>query len=471
MDEQLYQTINRLRKSGELQEAWNVGCPAVQENPHDNFLKGAFFWVCYAHLKEIQSKIKSRAEHGTEFPVPAANELERINFYLDWIIWLDIADGGFEYRSLLLIFQKNLGGMPKLLLLLVKHSGTLFNDEDKKCFVTEHGESPSLMLKFARIVLKAWRENEEIRQLPIEQLCLLCERVRQETNDKKNSIWLDYDEAKCFIAANRFEQARDLVLGVLRKKSSESWAWGALAATYRKEDPDAAIVLFSKALCCAHDDVFALPVLRGFAQLLADRGFPLEASMCVRRAANCYVENGWKIKADLETLMNASWYDDTADLTLLPAFLESHSASEQDFLYGKSEQRIGVVQNVHQSGKGFHAYLSKDQSISVRLGLYSLKSSPSPGDFVRLTLAAEDQSVIGAEPCQRERMDDVGDCEGDLRVAEKGFGFVEDTYVPKDLLRPEMDGRKVRVLRFLDFDKKKNRHSWKALKIEVLASG
>lgn len=468
MDEKPFQKINRLRKAGNLAEAWDVGCSAVQENPNDQYLKGAFFWVCYAYLKEVQSNIKSRAEVGNGEYAPNADELERINFLLDWIIWLNIPPGGYEYRSLLLSFQKNIECVPKLVLLLVKYSNNLFTDEDKQPYVSKNGESPSLMHKFSRKVAKSWMINEDVRQLPIDELRLLFARTRQETKEKHQQIWLDYDEAKCLILAGRFKQARDCALNVLRRKQTESWAWGALATTYRDENADAAIVLFSKALCCAHDDVFALPTLKGLAPLLAELNFQNEASMCVKRAVNCYVENGWNIKSDLESLMSQPWYNAEADLELLPHFLEKQATTALDYLFGEREYCIAIVQNIHASGKGFHAYLNRNQCISVRLGLYRSKRPPSVGDYIRLTLSAEDQSVIVAEACETGKMDDVSYIEGTLIIKDKGFGFVEDTYIPKTLIRQDMNGCQVRALRIFAFDRTKNKHGWKALTIDVI---
>lgn len=468
MDEKLSQKINRLRKSGHLAEAWNVGCPAIQEHSNDQYLKGAFFWVCYDYLKEMQNLIKSRADSGNGNHTPNASELERINSLLDWIIWLDIPPGGFEYRNLLLICQNNLEYMPKLVLLLVNFSDNLFTDKDRQPYVNENGESPSLMLKFTRKVAKSWRENESVRQISVDELCLLFSKTRKESNDKQQQIWLDYDEAKCLIQAKRFDQAKDCALAVLRRKQTESWAWGALATIFREEDPSAAVVLFSKALCCAHDEKFALPILKGLAPLLAERGFEDEASMCIKRAVNCYVEKGWNIKSELEQLMNQSWYHAEVGLEPLQPFLEKQAATALDFLFGEREQSIAVVQNLHASGKGFHAYLNRNQSTSVRLGLYRSGKPPNLGDYVRLTLATEDQSVIVAEPCEPVDLDDVGYQEGTLNIKDKGFGFVEDTFVPKSLVQQDMDGQSVRVFRILDFDKTKKRHSWKALKIQIL---
>ena len=80
----------------------------------------------------------------------------------------------------------------------------------------------------------------------------------------------------------------------------------------------------------------------------------------------------------------------------------------------------------------------------------------------------EDQSVIAAEPCESESMDDVGYIEGKLDIKEQGFGFVEDVYVPNNLVRQDMNGREVSGIKVLSLDKSKGTHSWKALTIDVL---
>lgn len=468
MDEQAFQTVNRLRKSGNLDEAWNIGCAAVQENSNDQYLKGAFFWVCYAYLKEVQNGIKARAKSNNGDHIPNSGELERINFLLDWVLWLDIPSGGYEYRSLLLTFQASLEYLPKLILLLIRISDNLFLDEDKQPFVNEKGESPSLMLKFTRKVAKAWIQNECVRELPVDEVCELFSRTKAQVRDSQQKIWLDYDEAKCLIMAKRFEQARDCILPVLRKKQTESWAWGALATSYRSDDPNAAVILFSKALLCAQDDVFALSTLKGFALILAQQGYAHEASMCVKRAVNCYVENGWNIKGDLEKLVCESWYDANVDLEALKSFLKKHAGSALDYLFGEREQRVAVVQNIHNSGKGFNAYLNKNESVSVRLGVFRSNKKPLPGDFVLLAISTEDQSVVEAKPYKQVDLDDVSYLDGVLSIKDKGFGFVEDTFVPSFLIDKEMDGQSVGVLRVLSYDKSKGIHGWKALKLQLI---
>lgn len=467
MAEQVFQQINRLRKSGELDAAWELGCTTVQQNPSDSFLKGAFFWVCYAYLKDVRDTIKARAAAGKSEFTPTRQEAERIDFLLDWIIWLDLPDSVFEYRSLLLIFQANLEHFPKLMLLLAKHAKTLFSPEDKQPFITEKGESPSLMLKFTRKLAKTWSSQTTLRHLSVDDLITLLTLTRHEVKDTQQLIWLDYDEARCLIVAKRYEEARKRILAVLRKKQNEAWAWGALATTYRQKDPQAAITLFAKALSCAHDDALALPTLKGFAVLLAAEGLHNEASICVHRAVNCYLHNGWQIKTDLEQLLNQPWYNHQVNTELLTSFILQRSQNAADYLFGERVQKLALVQNIHAGNRGFHAWVSRNQSLSVRMKLWSDKLPLSPGDYVQLTIAEEDQSVVAVAPAQAQPLTDAGEIEDILRVTEKGFAFVGDTFVPKDLVPAGMDGQKVHVVRVVELDKTKNRYGWRALKVII----
>lgn len=466
MEEPINRQITHLRKSGDLQAAWDLGCPAVQENPNDNYLKGSFFWVCYAFLKQIEEGIKNRSEKNNGNYTPNETELERINFYLDWIVWLNIPPGGFEYRSLLLLFQKNLESIPKLISVLLKIYNNLFDEEDRVPYINDKGESPSLMLKFARKVAKAWMEKEEVRQMDTENLLALFKFVRNECKDRQQIIWLDYDEAKCLIMAGKLAQAREFIIPVLLKKQNESWAWGALAATYRKEDPAIAITLFCKALTHTHDEKFALPLLKGLAPLLAANGQLAVASMCVRSAIDCYVNNGWKVKPELEKLSAQAWYDNSVNTSELSQYYKVHSEGAVDFLHGPSEQYVAIISSVHQSGKGFDAYNSRTKKFGVRLSLFKSKNKPKAGDYVQITLSASNQEVISAEPCVSIQLDDVSTETGELRMAAGGFGFVNDCFIPPYLITEGVAGKQVNVTKVYDFNKKKSQYSWKGIKLD-----
>ncbi len=54
MPESPAQAVTRLRKAGELKDAWDMAEDAIRKTPDDLYLKQAVFWVCYAFLKNIQ---------------------------------------------------------------------------------------------------------------------------------------------------------------------------------------------------------------------------------------------------------------------------------------------------------------------------------------------------------------------------------------------------------------------------------
>ncbi|PVZ65653.1 tetratricopeptide repeat protein [Pelagibaculum spongiae] len=462
--EQPFKVINQLRKEGRLDEAWNIGCPAVQENPQDRYLKGAFFWVCYAYLKQVQGPIYERGKANGNF-LPNQVEAERINFLLDWINWLSIPAGGYEHRSLLLTCQKNLEDFPKLVLLLFSCRQGLFEAGDKAPYQSNRGESPSLMLSFARKVANCWLNNEQARQIELSDLRQFFSQVRREAGDRQHIIWLDYDEAKCLISAGNFDDARAFIIPVLKKKQSESWAWGALADTYVKTDPDTAITLFAQGINHSHDEKFALKLLTGITPLLASCGYVQQASMCIQRAVACYQSNGWKIKNDLTQFQQQPWFDASVDITELPPFLQQKAQGALDLLLGPARKACGLVVNLHKSGKGLHLYLSAQVSVSVPLRLIKSRVTPNVGDYLLATLAGEGEetSVLAAEITSPQTIPGVETYTDELRVTDKGFGFVGDTFVPPFMVKDGMNMRAVEVVRYKDFDKKKGKLGWRAL--------
>jgi tetratricopeptide (TPR) repeat protein len=466
--EPTFKEINRLRKAGQLEEAWKIGVIEVQEKPNDVYLKGSFFWVCYDYLKLVQTPIQDRGQASGNFR-PRDDEMERIDFLLDWIVWLNLTYGSFEYPRLMFLFRKNLEYIPKLVHLLATAQDKLFIEEDKQPYQGKYGELSSLMLGSARQLAKAWLEFGNVYALDVESVLRFLDVTRKQVKDKKNLIWLDYDEAKCFIKAQRYDDARKFVIPVLKKKKNESWAWGALAATYLKQDQTTAIKLFAEGLSHAHDEKFALKLLKGLAPLLARAGHENEASMCVKRALTCYEENGWRIKDDLQRMIDSDWYNSMCDLQEMSSFIEGARRGAEELLYGELSQAAGLVMNLHQSGKGCHIYLRPGVVVSSPFGNFTDRK-PKLADFVivKYSGSIEELKIRSVEVTENADVPGLEYFTGELRIHAKGFGFVDDTFIPPGLFEPSSDGKKVKVLRFEDLDKTKNKLGWKAATLELI---
>ena len=459
-----------MRKAGDLQEAWNVGFAALEHSPQDMYIKGALFWVCYEFIKQQQGKISKRAASSNNFR-PSDFEFERIEDLLQTIVSFDIPTGGLEYKMLLVQFKKNLEWFPSLVNLVLCHQDALFDEESKKPFQAEKGEIPSLMLSTARQIASAWLRAHKFWQLDLNQVLGFIHLARNQVSDTKHLIWLDYDQAKCLIVSGQYDQARELLLPILRKKQKEAWAWGALAATYQKQDHSLALKLFAKGIVSAHDVTFSLKLLQGAIPLLLANQQPTEASMCLKTVLQAYQSNGWKVKPELEQLTNQPWYDASVDEKELKAFLKSLCRDAIEYLHGPLEKVIGVVESIHRSEKGFQVFVNKSTAWSVRMGIHKSNQKPQAGDYVELSLSinGNEKEVVASIPSQPIEIADVDTVEGELHIATKGFGFVEDTFVPPFLIGDIVNKSRVKALRIMAWDKTKARHNWKAIKLEQVA--
>ena len=438
----------------------------MQAAPQDSYLKGALFWVCYEFLKHQLEKLNKRASSSDNYR-PTDFEFDQIENLLQTIVDLDIATGGLEYKMLLVQFKKSLEWFPTLIHLVLRHQTVLFDDDAKTPFQAEKGEVPSLMLSTARQVASAWLRAREYWQLDLNQVMAFINQTREQAYDTKHMMWLDYDQAKCLVVAGQYDQARELILPILRKKQKESWAWGALAATYSKQDQRLAMKFFARGIVSAHDVTFSLRLLQGMIPLLLANQQQAEASMCLKTAIAAYQVHGWKLKQELEQLSMQSWYDSGVNEKQLEPFLNSISHDALDYLHGPIKKVVVLVENIHKSGKGFQVFVNKSISLSVRIGVHKDKQKPQAGDYVELSVVSVDGNLeaVASSPAKPVDMEDVSYIEGKLKITQKGFGFVEDTFVSPVVIGNIKNESQVRAQRILSWDKSKSRYNWKAIKL------
>ncbi|QCS49812.1 hypothetical protein FEK30_10380 [Picosynechococcus sp. PCC 11901] len=286
-----------------------------------------------------------------------------------------------------------------------------------------------------------------------------------------DKTWLHYDYAKCLIATRNYEAARDLVLPIVRTKVSESWAWGALAATYIDSNPSKAVACFAKGLGECREAKFSTKMRGGLASLLASQGEFDKASALLCSIAEIYSVEAWTRKSEYEALMAQPWFNASAtDSINLDQFLSATGAQANNLLYDETTTETGVVASIHKSGKGFNVYLSERLRIAVRKGIYATKKLPSVGDWISVTYAdaSDSTDVLEAAPAAPINLPGVETEVGELKIHPKGFGFVGNTFVAPYLVVPEMHGAKVEVLKIWDMNPKKKKMAWRAIKVTKL---
>lgn len=84
------------------------------------------------------------------------------------------------------------------------------------------------------------------------------------------------------------------------------------ARLYSDEQPDLALACACRALECSSDPKFTVKVHRELAQMLADRGEYAQASSELALVISLRQEQSWGSDAELQDLINSSWYDPSA---------------------------------------------------------------------------------------------------------------------------------------------------------------
>lgn len=460
------QELFNLRKTGKTEDAWQFGIQAMEQNPTDEYLKGAFFWVCFDKIKVIQSRIHQRAAQSKSF-TPSPQEQQELENILSHIIRLDIpaSPERFEYKQLIIQCKKNIKDLPQLIFLILKHQENMFDEDARTPYKFENKEFPSLMLEAARGVAKAFLATYKNNVFNPQLVEVFIRKTQELAHDKTHMIWLNYDYAKFLIASNRMQDAQRLLTPILQEKQSESWAWHSLAETYLHNNSDIALQLFAKSIMSAHKIHFASKSVAAIIPLLVQRELHVEASICLKSIVNLYQKEGWNIPNAFINFLQQDWYQDEIEDTDLRKSLQPFTKDVYNFLYDTILNCNAIVESIHKSQKGFKAYIDKETSLHVSCKIQ--KNNISVGDYLNLSVAVtdSDSKVLSFKKTNETNITGASIIKGELRITDKGFGFVDDVFFPPFLVSNLKNNQTISALSIESWDKSKNRFGQKAIKI------
>ena len=462
----VFDDIRELKSRQKYSEAWVVGFSALQEEMNNEYLKTALFWVAYAALKDITSEVRSR-----EPMQPRAQEQEVIDGWVNSIadLRLDLPNENIDFRLWNLF--KGIGHHCGPLCNYVLSSGrSIFHDQDHEPFVTDKGESPSLVARVARTVAQHYLLHRKSSGLPAPRVVALLEYALTAAKDGSGGkTWLEYDRAKIFLSCGEFERARQAYLVVLKKKMTESWAWFGLAQTY-PEDNDKAIKLIAKGLISANEDKFAIRGYVLLAQLSSESSAYELSSKALVKVHRIYEANGWQLKDRVVEMMASAWFDGSVDIVRLDEELAALAEGADELAANRPVTVNGVVERVHRSGKGAEIYVDRKLQLRAKKQMFLTGSLPDCGAAVSVTFDAgsDDNTVISVDEAPAFEADDVRCFHGVIKVTEKGFGFVSDEiFVPPMLIDGVTTNENVSGVAVMQYDQKKNRYGWKAVSLKL----
>src|SRR3989344_5375782 len=458
----VFDEIRDHKSRADFEGAWQVGYPTFEQDAGNTFLQTSLFWVIYAELKKLLEPFKTR-----DNKTPHPNEQRLIDLWASRILLLqlELPNELIDYR-LWNLFRETGKFCDPICLFILQRGSSLFSPDDHNPFSTDKGESPSVVLRLARMVAVNYLHKGLDSPLPVSRVVAFLKYALDKAEDSpQGKIWLEYDKARIFVTAGDIVRARDAYLSVLRNKRGESWAWFGLAKTYENE-PATAICLVSFGLTCAHDPKFSIPGLVRLAELLAQTGVHDYASKALIKLTKIYSDNGWALKESIVELTSSAWFDASLDTSDLDAHVEELAIGANQYAMAKPTYLSGVLLSVHESGKGATIYIHRDLKFSARKAVFENRKIPKPGTLVKIfcDLGSESQDVVSVENIQVIETQDIRSFKGSLKVSQKGFGFVNgDIFVPPGLVEGVQRDAEVAGAAVMSFDKTKSKYGWKAI--------
>lgn len=416
-----FNDISKLRKSGRLNEAYQMASDELAQQPDDIWAQRAMAWVLYDFAKKNAS-----FENQDKF-VKCIAQIGSINIAADeTMFWESVT---WLVRSMIATVERNRDHQPVFFsslfavirplplpkpteaysallqtTLRLKTEWLQYPDfcqwwgldnlrpEDYKPQQTEDGNrilslAERVFMAYTKALLSQNRHDDLVEWEP--QLSKLA-------NDNPSYIYLPYYLAKVRLAIGNAEQVLQSMKAFVRKKRGEFWVWELLGDA--SSDPDEQFCFYAKAMTCRTKEEMIVALREKMVFQLVAHNQYAEARYELDRVIATRQRHQWSIPYKLQQLTSETWY------------LQSLATKDINLFY--------------------QPFAEKADSL-----VFGSKSE-------------ESKNVSGL-----------------LKKSKSGFGFVEYVFVPAWMIENVSNGEAVDVKAAKSFDKKKNQWGWKALKV------
>ena len=244
-------------------------------------------------------------------------------------------------------------------------------------------------------------ENTEARKVA-------AEFVEKHVGKYPAQEWFPYYRAVCMLAMGRKDDAKTVLMPIVRSKMTEFWAWQKLGMCFDKGSNEHLQCLCRAAICPVQGEEYLLGVFMDIGSLLMEIGHRGEGRFLLEKVRSIRTRKGWRIPPQVELALEAS--QDVAPSDVEP-LLKDMGKQAEEVLLSDIPWRKGVLTRLNVE-------ISREDG-SRRLF-----------HFVKVAL------------------DDTGKKIADCRVPAKGaYRFLEQLHLGSPLeMRLDVSGDRPRVL-------------------------
>lgn len=508
--------IRTLRKSGRLDEAFELAQQSLEEAVDNIWLKREIGWVYYAKAKslaeigEIKAAIEvlklvaalgfaaseesllakqlpwvcaaiakhfadtyKGKEKDSDFYCNAQHIIDTLCALIEVMEQLPLAKPSNGYSLFITHMHKLLKDRPGYAAIFSKIGFENFSAEDCKPFRTESGRSilpmaEQVYLAYTKALLLGFKQNSSVAIPLAEEFLPILNRVKISNPEY---TWTDYNITKLLIALTRTDEAKQFCVDFIKRKSKEFWAWESLGQIYETSDTELSVACYCMALSCNADEEFLVSVMEGAAKAFAKAGYFNEARTEVDRVAKIRLEKWGKISASLATLKQSDWYKQATSLDNNNAFYNEHKDAAIGVVF--STQKAIIITHLNTEKK-MASYITEEGKVgffnysrlkkccikesNIYLTTFVKESASGPSDVFSLKEIEEcaNYPTLRKEVC------------GTIKVLPAEVGFVEHCFVPSHLIQQYelTSGHTIAATAVRSYDRKKSALGWAVVSIK-----
>jgi hypothetical protein len=456
-----FKEVNSLRKSGSLEEAFQMATADLQNEPNDIWSKRAMGWVYYEFVKKAVeiNNITDFLVHVGEInalKLPEdetmlsdslawqigkllyANKLAEpdLNKLFELIKTLSFSYPANQYSYMMKAFSKH-GLEWNGYLDFVEWWGlSNFQQDDFVEFITEKGNKipstvESVYIKISKKLL--------IQPYNLDTIRVFVPKIAKVAIEYKKMQYPPYYYAKLLIALGDKKNFMQAFLPFARKKQKLFWVWDLMSNVFETDSKEYFSCL-CKALSCGAPDKFTINVREKFAKVLGIRNMLPQAKYEYIKILETRKNEGWVLNEKHFGWLKDIWWDKTEASDSNTSLYNNNIEEAMLLLNADTPEDIVCVEHVNNDKKIINFVVSKNKYGFASYSSFNIK--PKTGDVfaVRFEEKIDNKSnfykVITINNTKNQPSSEIHrNIEGNLEIMPgNSFGFVNNVYVPPQLI-------------------------------------
>ncbi|MDM1354653.1 hypothetical protein HX017_14390 [Myroides marinus] len=490
--------VNNLRKAGQLKEAFELAKSNLESNPTDIWNKRAISWVYYDYLKQAAEETKFdkfihilQTMAQVQLPIEEEMLFDTLVWPINKIVYSLLKSKQWDNAKgdqLFAVMQQfnyprhveNFSVLIKVLHKVFKGTYRYLDVIDWcgleslkiKDFEAEIFEGRSIMPLAEQIYIGYAKHltegsivdpNSNHRVYNIEKIMCFLPKLEKVIEQYPSYVFTQYFHVKLQLILGEGDILNSFI-PFAKLKKNEFWTWQLLAEIYAN-DKDIVFSCYCKALSLRSKDEFLVRIRQQFAQLLIERECYAEAKTEIENIYKTKQLSGNKVPYIVEMWMNLPWYNSIEVKNSNYSFYTQYKAKAEEIIYSSNPEVIIAVEFVNTEKRIVNFIIDQNRTGFFKYG--KEMSNPKIGDVyaVRFDDDVQDKRyrVLSIQRVEQEKSVAVKLGQGQVRIAEAGFGFIDDVFVDKNFLEKNniIHNQQVTYKAILSFNKKKSQWGWR----------